>query len=82
MKFTHLEINELNERYNLNLNHCWTNNGDFYEELNKQLEKTTKIYYYFTSFSENDVIEDLEEMGIQHNYELIEVENVYIVIVL
>lgn len=81
MKFTHLEINELNKRYNLHLNYYWTYNSDFYEELNKQLEKI-KVYYYFTSFNEKDVIEDLKEMGTQHNYELIEVENVYIVIIL
>lgn len=77
--FENVSIKEFNERFNCHLKESWHDNGDFYEELNHQLEDSKTVAHFFTSMDKKDVIEDIiaiNNLSLELN--LIEVENVYV----
>lgn len=78
MKFKHMEIKEFNNKYGVELKEDWDDNGDFYENLLKTIDNSKKLSYFSASFCNTDVIEDIFDYQCKFNFELIEIENVYI----
>ena len=78
MKFKHMEIKELNNRYGLNLIEQQNDNGDFYGMLLEKIDNSDKVSYFSASFDEKDVVEDVENEKPNLSLELIEINSVYI----
>ena len=78
MKFEHMEIKEFNNKYGFNLKEQWNDNGEFYDNLLKTIDNKNDISYFSASFCDTDVIEDIFDYQDRFNFNLIEIENVYI----
>ena len=78
MQFKHMEIKDLNNKYNLDLAEEQNDNGDFYEELLKKIDESNQVGYFSASFEEKDVVEDIEEEQPKLNLALVEIDGVYL----
>lgn len=80
MEFKHMEIKDFNNKYGVDLKEQWTDNGEFYDSLLKTIDNENHVSYFSASFCATDVIEDIFDYENEFNFELIEIENVYIAI--
>lgn len=78
MEFKHMEIKEFNNKYGFNLKEQWNDNGEFYDNLLKTIDNQNNTSYFSASFCDTDVIEDVFDYQDKFNFNLIEIENVYI----
>lgn len=81
INFEKMTLEELNERYGLNLKYEEDNLGNFFDFITEELNNT-EDFYFFSSLDADDVIEDYDEV-LKDKYnkiEFMEVNGVYLVI--